>query len=167
MKRLFLVRHAKSSWKHPGLTDFERPLNKRGKKDAPKMGKRIKKQDILPDLILSSPAKRAIRTARAIAGEIGYPEKKIQTDRAIYSGGSPAILSIVQSQAPEVNCLMLFGHNPDFTQLAESLSGHRVDNIPPCGIFCIDFDIQTWTDVAPGGGQFVFFDFPKNTTDSP
>lgn len=162
MKRLYIIRHAKSSWGDPDLADIDRPLNKRGEKDAPFMGKRlIEQHKANPDLILSSPAKRALRTARIIAKEIDYPKEKIEIKDSLYGSGVGAMLNVIQYLDDSLDEVMLFGHNPDLTSLAIYLSNHEVDNIPTCGIFCVDFDIQSWNDVQKGKGIFKFFDYPK------
>lgn len=162
MKRLFLIRHAKSSWDEPDVADIDRPLNNRGKRDAPVMGERLKKEHkAKPDLILSSPAKRALRTAKIIAKEIDYPEGKIEIKDSLYGSGVPAMLNIIQYLDDSLNEVMLFGHNPDLTSLANYLSNQHVDNIPTCGIFCVDFEIRSWQDVKNGEGIFKLFDYPK------
>jgi phosphohistidine phosphatase len=162
MKRLYLIRHAKSSWDDPDLADIDRPLNKRGKKDAPFIGKRLKKEhNANPDLILSSPAKRTIRTARIIAKEIDYPREKIEINDSLYGSGVTAMLNVIHYLDDSLNEVMLFGHNPDLTSLANYLWDQQVDNIPTCGIFCVDFDIQSWKDVNQGEGFFIFFDYPR------
>ena len=161
MKRLILIRHAKSSWNNPGLTDFDRPLNKRGKRDAPVMGKRLKNRDVKPDLIISSPAKRALKTARIIAEEIGYPKVKIVTHASIYGEGMSALLELIRNLDDSHNRVIMFGHNPDFTMLAEHLTDHRVGNMPTCGIFCVDFEVDSWKQISERKGLFVFFDYPK------
>ncbi|HEX9970682.1 MAG TPA: histidine phosphatase family protein, partial [bacterium] len=161
MKRLFLIRHAKSSWDEPDVADIDRPLNNRGKRDAPVMGERLKKEHkAKPDLILSSPAKRALRTAKIIAKEIDYPEGKIEIKDSLYGSGVQAMLNIIQYLDGSLNEVMLFGHNPDLTSLANYLSNQHVDNIPTCGIFCVDFEIRSWQDVKNGEGIFKFFDYP-------
>ncbi|HEX9975353.1 MAG TPA: histidine phosphatase family protein [bacterium] len=162
MIRLILIRHAKSSWGDPDLADIDRPLNKRGKNDAPFMGKRLMEEHkAKPGLIISSPAKRALRTAKIIAKEIDYPERKIEIKDSLYGSGVQAILNIIQYLDDSVDEVMLFGHNPDLTSLADFLSNHEVENIPTCGIFCVDFDIESWKDVEGGKGIFKFFDYPK------
>ena len=162
MKRLFLIRHAKSSWDEPDVADIDRPLNNRGKRDAPVMGERLKKEHkAKPDLILSSPAKRALRTAKIIAKEIDYPEGKIEIKDSLYGSGVQAMLNIIQYLDGSLNEVMLFGHNPDLTSLANFLSNHEVENIPTCGVFCVDFDIESWKEVEGGKGIFKFFDYPK------
>ena len=161
MKTLYLVRHAKSSWDFPELTDIDRPLNKRGQRNAPEMGERLAKKGILPDLMLTSPAKRAVDTCREIAGKIGYPAEKIVVNKKIYHAYTLELLDIVSAQPNDINSLMLFGHNPGFTGFANKLCHVDIHNIPTSGIFCCTFDIETWEDVDFNGGEFVFFDYPK------
>ena len=117
MKLLYLARHAKSSWKNMDLSDIDRPLNKRGKKDAPFMGKILSKKGINPDLIISSPAKRARKTALVIAEEISYPINSIQYEDNVYESSSRELLEFVKSIDDEYNSVMIFGHNPGFTML--------------------------------------------------
>ncbi|MDH3237888.1 MAG: histidine phosphatase family protein [Deltaproteobacteria bacterium] len=162
MKTIILVRHAKSSWKDSRLKDFDRPLNKRGKRDAPFMGKKLKDRQIMPDLILSSPAKRAKKTATSIAEEIGYPKKKIRYDDKMYHSGARALLEIVRNQDDGHGTIMLFGHNPDFNDLADMLLKQKPGyNIPTTGVFCIRFPVDSWRKVQEGKGETVFFDYPK------
>ncbi len=161
MKTLYLVRHAKSSWKEPALSDHERPLNKRGKKDAPFMGKLLKKKAILPQLIVSSPAKRALTTAKIMAGEMGYPKKKIREDERIYDNAVRSLMSVIGDTEDVFGDLMIFGHNPSFTELAEYLSNEQVENIPTSGVFAIDFDVDSWKAIDGGKGTCRFFEYPK------
>jgi phosphohistidine phosphatase len=162
MKTVFLVRHAKSSWKDGSLKDFDRPLNKRGKRDAPFMGKKLKERKVMPDLILSSPAKRAKKTATSIAAEIGYPRKKIRYDDRLYHSGARALLEIVRSQDDGQGTIMLFGHNPDLGDLAEMLLGKGpVNTIPTTGVYGIRFAVSSWKNVREGKGEPFFFDYPK------
>lgn len=163
MKTLYLVRHAKSSWNDPDLSDFDRPLNKRGEGDAPEMGRRLKEKAILPDLLLSSPANRAITTARTIADEIGYDQGKIATDEAIYHAGAATLLDIIRKQANRYNSLMLFGHNPGFTDLANQLAEEYLDNISTCGILALKFTIDSWKTLEEG--EVIFYDYPKKPKD--
>src|SRR4051812_11171026 len=108
MKTLFIVRHAKSSWDEPDLSDFDRPLNDRGKKDAPRMGKRLKEKDINPQLMLSSPAKRAYSTSKRIADALGHDRNKIKTNEALYHAESETILSVVQGLNDGISTAMVF-----------------------------------------------------------
>ena len=162
MKRLYLVRHAKSSWADMSLDDFDRQLNSRGKQDAPEMGKRLAKRKILPELLVSSPAKRARKTAKLIAGEIGYPVEKIAFSQKIYEAGTSELLEVIHGLDNRHGQVMLFGHNPGFTSLANLIADCRIDNIPTCGIFCVDFPVSAWNEITPGCGAMVFFDYPKN-----
>ena len=161
MKTLYLVRHAKSSWKFPELRDFDRPLNGRGKRNAPDMGKRLKAMGILPDLLIASPANRALTTARKIAENIGYPVEDILENDDIYHGSENTLLQVIKSADGDVNELMLFGHNPGFTDLANLLGDQWIDNIPTCGIVALGFDVTDWSEVTPGTGRNLFFDYPK------
>ncbi len=161
MKTLYLVRHAKSSWKHPGLDDFERPLNKRGRRDAPFMGKILKKKKVLPSLIMSSPATRAVLTARTIADKIGYPLDKIKYSEEIYLAADQALLRLIQAIDDNHKKVMLVGHNPGFTSMANALCNHSVDNVPTCGVFCIQFKLASWALVEAASGEFQFFEYPK------
>lgn len=161
MKRLYIVRHAKSSWK-TDLNDFNRPLNKRGKKSAPDMGERLKKLKVMPDLILSSPAVRAITTAGIIAAKLGYPEERIAIDEAIYGAGIEDLVEIVRRTDDSVDVLMIFGHNPGFTDLARSLTDEYIVNLPTCAVYCVDFDLDTWEQIDRGIGSCALYDFPKN-----
>ncbi len=161
MKTLYLVRHAKSSWDNPSLSDFERPLNDRGKRDAPEIGKRLLNKGIMPELMLSSPAQRALTTCRLIAKVIGYPDQKIATDSAIYHAGESALLRIVQQTSDEYRSLMLFGHNPGFTDFANELANTDIYNIPTCGVFVCSFEVDKWQEIRFGNGQLLFFDYPK------
>lgn len=162
MKTLYLIRHAKSSWKDGGLRDFERPLNKRGKRDAPEMGERLKENKVKADVIISSPAKRAYKTAKIIAKEIEYPVKKILKKDSVYLADVPTLIKVIRKISEKHHQAMLFGHNPGLTMLANFLiSGEQVENIPTCGIFCVEFEIDSWKEVEQGMGKIRFFDYPK------
>ena len=161
MKTVFLVRHAKSCWDDPSLADFDRPLNARGKRDAPFMGNILRKRGVLPDLIVSSPAKRAKKTATKIAKVLGYPKKEIAFKKQVYDADEQDLLSIIQKTSTEYNSIMLFGHNPEFTWLANELAGTDIDNIPTAGVVCIDFEVDRWAEVTAKSGKLIFFDYPK------
>lgn len=160
MKTLYLVRHAKSSWDYPELSDFDRPLNHRGERDAPRMGQYLNGLNIRPYLLLSSPANRALTTAKKIATIIGYTSQ-VATDDRIYHAGSSSLLSVVQDQDDQMDSLMLFGHNPGFTDFANALANENIDNIPTAGACQIDFDVQNWNEVDFGKGRMIFFQYPK------
>ncbi|NNG25998.1 MAG: histidine phosphatase family protein [Ignavibacteriaceae bacterium] len=160
MKTLYLVRHAKSSWKHPELSDFERPLNKRGKNDAPFMGKLLAEKGVNPELVISSPAKRASSTAKIIASELNYVKEKIIFDKNIYEGTGRRLLEIISGIQEKYNFVMLFGHNPGLTVLSNNLSDHFIDNIPTCGIVALEFS-KSWSDIKLNSAKFLFFEYPK------
>lgn len=161
MKTLYLVRHAKSSWKHPELDDFERPLNKRGRESAPLMGKFLKKLKVAPNLLLSSPANRAAMTARIIAETINYPLEKIQYNGDLYLSGGQALIHVIENIDDTVKEAMLFGHNPEFTHLANCISGRQISNIPTCGVFCTELNISSWGEIGENCGKMKFFEYPK------
>ena len=161
MKTLYLVRHAKSSWDFPELADIDRPLNSRGAKNAPQMGKRLRQKGIKPDLLLSSPANRAITTALEIAKEIGYPIEAVMRSRDVYHADERELLRIVRQQDNKHSSLMLFGHNPGFTWFANFLTGEHIDNIPTAGIVAITLDCDSWQDANNKLGKLDFFDYPK------
>ena len=161
MKTLIIVRHAKSSWDYPGLSDFDRPLNTRGERDAPRMGKRLKEKDLSPDMLVSSPARRAIDTCEIIARAIGYPKESIVRDKRIYHADEEQLLSLVRHFDDKVAQVLLFGHNPGLTDFANSLTNAQIDNIPTCGIVACRFQSDQWTDIKWGTGKLWFFDYPK------
>ncbi len=161
MKQLYLIRHAKSSWKNPLLADVDRPLNKRGQRDAPFMGKRLHAHHVRPDLLVSSPAKRAGSTSQLIAKEVDFPQEQIIIDESIYEAGVPTLLRLVHALDDRASHVIVVGHNPGMTLFAESLTNVTIDNMPTCSIFCIQFDITSWKDVKIGNGIPIFFDYPK------
>ncbi|TMH58242.1 MAG: histidine phosphatase family protein, partial [Betaproteobacteria bacterium] len=122
MKTLFLIRHAKSSRDDPALADKDRPLNDRGQRDAPKMGKRLAKRHVAPDLILSSPATRALKTAQIIAKKLDYKRKNILVNDRLYAVEASELLDVLRKLGDAVECAMLVGHNPELTELAHRLS---------------------------------------------
>jgi phosphohistidine phosphatase len=147
VKTLYLVRHAKSSKGDPSLADRDRPLADRGREDAPKMGKRLAKRDVKPDLLVSSPALRALTTAQLMADEIGYERKKILVDDRLYESSADSLLAVVHALDKKCDRVMLFGHNPEFTELAHRLSRDIAD-MPTCAIAEFRFDTKKWSDVG-------------------
>lgn len=161
MKRLYLIRHAKSSWDDPRLADFDRPLNDRGKRDAPRMGKRLARAGHRPDILLSSPARRAYGTAKRIARELGLRKENILRNDHLYHADESQLLRAVQAQPDAAGSLMLFGHNPGLTEFATLLCRYPFDNVPTCGVVCIDFPVDSWRRVTYNQGTLQFFDYPK------
>ena len=161
MKELCLVRHAKSSWKYPKLDDFERPLNKRGRKNAPIMGKIVHRLDFSPDLIIASPASRAAMTARIFAFEINYPLEKIQYLASVYESNEIDLIHILEGLDDILKKVMLVGHNPALTRLANSIGNYPISNIPTSGVFCIALNITSWSEIKKKPGKLKYFEFPK------
>ena len=162
MKTLYLVRHAKSSWKHPELSDFKRPLNKRGKRDAPVMGRFLRDKDIIPDIIISSPAIRAAKTAKVISDILSYPRSKLIYNDDIYEASTTALFKIVNKIDDRFKSVMLVGHNPAMTYFANTLANIRIDNIPTCGIVCTKLATSSWQEISDNCGTLKFFEYPKN-----
>ena len=160
MKTLYLARHAKSSWKHPELSDIERPLNKRGKRDAPYIGNLLKEKGVKPNILISSPAVRARKTAVVIAERIDYTKSKILIDDKIYESSSTELLNIIKSFDDKYNSVMMFGHNPGFTMLNNYLTNSFIDNIPTCGVVGIRFK-SSWEKIDNASGKAFFFIYPK------
>jgi phosphohistidine phosphatase len=165
MKTLYIIRHAKSSWDNPDLSDFERPLSNRGEKDAPRMGKRLKERSVTPDMMLSSPATRALVTCQQIAKVLGFSEDKIKTDRRLYHASDDQILKVIQelkdSPRDSEEIVMIFGHNPGLTEFANALLNEELENIPTCGVVAATLNINEWKNAHFGCGEMAFFDYPK------
>jgi phosphohistidine phosphatase len=161
VKELYLIRHAKSSWDFPDLTDFERPLNKRGLRDAPFMGMILREKQIEPALFLSSPAKRALTTAQLFANAMDYPVERIVTEPRIYEASRQTLLEVIQSLPDELKSVAVFCHNPAVTDLANFLSDKRVENVPTCGIFSVSLSSPSWRTLDRGKCVFNFFLYPK------
>lgn len=160
-KTLYLVRHAKSSWDDPSLDDRQRPLNKRGQRNAPDMGGRLKSQGFLPEHIISSPANRAHTTARIIAGELGIDPGAVEIEDDLYFKGVRGMLKTIERADDRYASLMLVGHNPTMTELLNRLSGAGIYNMPTCAIAIIGFPMDSWGLVQSIDGELVGYDYPK------
>lgn len=161
MKTLYLVRHAKSSWKHEGLSDFERPLNARGRHDAPAMGELMVEKGCVPELIYSSPATRAITTARLMAEAMNIPVHEISIVSYLYEAMRDDYLDLVYTLPDTASAVMIVGHNPTTTVIAEYLTDEDIRDVPTCGIVAIQFDCDVWTKIRFKGGKMLFFEYPK------
>ena len=161
MKTLTLVRHAKSSWSDSRLSDRERPLNKRGKRDVPIMGKRILEHGIRPSLILTSPATRAWTTAKIIAREISYPLEFLQREDSLYLASLNEILDVIMEQDNEFNSLMVVGHNPGLTSAANFLSPGLTHNLPTAGVVSVQVDQDDWNLFERPSTRLIVHDYPK------
>lgn len=165
MLSLILLRHGKSAWDDPRIDDFDRALAPRGLRDVPEMGRRLARRDRQPDLIISSPATRAISTARAVARELGYREDQILQDASLYHASPKTMLDCARRAPPTVRTLMIVAHNPGMTELANMFDGVHIDNMPTSGMLCVEFDADSWAGVASGEARFAWFDYPKKQPD--
>lgn len=159
MKKLILLRHAKSSWDFPHLDDYDRPLNDRGKRDAPKMAQWLSSQANNPDLIITSGAERAKNTALAFQAVINAPMK---IDDQLYHASRSKLLNIIKQADHNINSLILVSHNPGLNDLADYLLSGFPDNIPTTGIVSLNLDIEKWSETSPKNASLHFFQYPKN-----
>ena len=161
MKQLLLIRHAKSDWDDPTLSDFDRPLNHRGKNDAPEMARRLRDKKIKIDAFVSSPAKRAKKTATLFAKELGRQKKDVILVDALYEAGENVFYKVIDSLKDKYDTVAIFAHNPGITGFANGLTETKIDNIPTSGIFAIRIDARRWTDFKEAKKEFWFVDYPK------
>ncbi len=161
MKRLYLIRHAKSSWEDHLLSDYDRPLSDRGKRDAPKIGEVLKSKNVSPDLIISSTARRALKTSKIFSTILDYPIENIVEDSTIYEATTQNLLNIINRIDNKYNSVLLFGHNPAFTVLANLLGDKYVDNMPTSAVAELELTVDSWIDVGADSGKLVGFEYPK------
>uniref|UniRef100_UPI004048386B SixA phosphatase family protein n=1 Tax=Algoriphagus sp. TaxID=1872435 RepID=UPI004048386B len=160
MKKIILIRHAKSSRDNPWLDDYERPLAERGLLDAPKMAASLKKRGIDIDLICSSSAQRAKQTASITAEVLGYPEEKIYWDKSLYHASANHLLQFIQSQSDQIQTLAVVGHNPGLTELI-NLLGVNLDNLPTAGQFAFSLATAPWRELNKNTCSYFWIDYPK------
>ena len=146
MKKLLLMRHAKSSWKKKNLPDIERPLSPRGEKDAPAMGRLLRKKELVPDLILASPAVRASLTAQAVAEKSHYTKDILFVDK-LYMAEAPEILGALAGLPDEVNSVLLVGHNPGLEYVLQVLTG-KIESLPTATIAYISLPVEHWSEIT-------------------
>ena len=163
MKSLYLMRHAKSSWSFDDLTDEQRPLNGRGRDDAPRMGQALAKRNIKIDLLLSSAAVRTLTTAALVAKEIDYPHERIVARPEIYQADTHTLLELVRACPDEANSVLLVGHNNTISEFANLLSpGALHEEMPTAGIVCLHIRAERWGDIDQSNTEFYFFDRPRD-----
>jgi len=160
MKQLLLVRHAKSSWDDPSTSDFDRPLNERGKRNAHDMAARLQARDIQPQLIVASPARRAMHTAQLFAGELGYPKADIEYVDTLYAANTGVWMGVIRGLPAHVDTVMIVGHNPEVTEICNALCPKRIDHMPTCAVLELQFDVSNWGAIARTADHFDF-DYPK------
>ena len=162
MKTLFLVRHAKSSRDDPKLPDRDRPLKDRGLRDAQRVGERLAKRDARPDLILSSPARRALTTAEIIARKVGYKTQDIVVDERLYAANPDDLLEVIRTLGNKWHRVMLFGHNPELTELAHDLSA-KITDMPTCAVAVFTYDVKSWSNLGEQEPATVRLHRPKES----
>ncbi len=163
MKRLTLLRHAKSSWTDASLADHERILSARGERDAPKMGKRMAARKVRPSVIISSSAVRARRTAKLVAEALQYPAESLHIEQGLYLATAETILELICNQEDNSCDLLVVGHNPGLTELVNQLlPALSINNLPTSGAVAIDFQTQQWAEITEVNAELVFYDYPKN-----
>ena len=160
MKKIIFIRHAKSDWSSPELSDFDRPLNKRGLRDAPDMGMRL--QNTKPDIILLSNAKRTRQTIDLIIENAGWTDiRRVEKD-IFYLASESVYLNEISASDNQLNTLVICAHNPGITSVINSLSGENITNVPTCGLAIITFELDEWSAISSNSGSLAHFDFPKN-----
>ena len=153
-----MIRHAKSSWDSKASNDFDRPLNERGKTDAPEMARRLIKKHIRPDLFVSSPAKRARRTAELFCAEFDFPVKDISE---LYHADQSIFQALLSRMDDRYVMAAIFSHNPAITEYANTLTTIKADDMPTCGIFAVSSEVDSWAGFVTAEKKFLFFDYPK------
>ncbi len=161
-KQLYLIRHAKSSWKDSSIGDHDRPLNKRGRHDAPLMAQIIKDSGVSPDMLISSTALRALSTAKAFAEVFGFRGKDIQREDSLYMGWQKDFIKCIEKIDDINDCVFIFSHNPGITDFANSLCHTNILNIPTCGIFHSEIETDSWKKAGISKARFISLDYPKN-----
>jgi len=163
MKRLTIVRHAKSSWNNSSLSDHERPLSGRGERDAPRMGARLRARKVRPTLLLCSPARRAMETAKILANALGFPKEFLEQEPALYHADVGTLFDIVMRQDDACSDLMIVGHNPGLTAFANALLADlKLYNLPTAGIVAIDLATAHWSQLTDTDATLAYYDYPKN-----
>ena len=166
-KELFVVRHAKSSWDDPTISDHDRPLNERGLRNAPDMGSRLSDRKFSPDALISSTALRARTTAEIIADSMNFPKDQIVFDRALYHASATELQEYIGGLNDSHFSVMLFGHNPGMTSLVSHLFGLALDNLPTCGVVHLNFSVESWAEASRSMPCEATIDFPKNAAGIP
>lgn len=163
MKRLTLMRHADAQWKDPEVEDFVRPLNRRGNSESEAMGRRLTELALAPDLIMSSPARRAQQTAEIVARELALPARSIHFEEVLYLAGAQDILRLARAIGPRVPHLMIVGHNPGISELASLLAPVAdMGGLPTAAICSITFATDQWSAVGPALARDVTNESPPS-----
>ncbi len=161
MKTLIIIRHAKSSWAQTGLADFDRPLNERGKEDAPKMAKVLAEKNLEIDALISSPAKRAYKTASIFRKQLNMKKTELIEAPALYEASVKTFYRVAENLKDEWKSVAIFSHNPGVTDFINTFDCHPIYNMPTCGVYAIQIEIDSWKDFETGEKLFLFFEYPK------
>ncbi|MEO8719619.1 MAG: histidine phosphatase family protein [Ginsengibacter sp.] len=161
MKTLLLIRHAKSSWDDPMLSDFERTLTERGKSDAKMMAKRLKEKSIRINFFVTSPAKRAKKTAKIFMKEFDRKEKNLSIVPTLYEGSVKDFYEAIESLNHKVDTVALYAHNPGITEFVNSLNCSPIYNMPTCAVFALQIKTEDWKEFHKAQKEFLFFEYPK------
>lgn len=161
MKKLLIIRHAKSSWVNSNETDFERPLNDRGRKNAPDMAERILKRNILPDVIICSAAKRTVETSLLMMKQFGLQQLQLVKKQELYLATPETILETILLLDDAWQTAAIIAHNPGVTDFVNSLCEVKVDDMPTCAVYAIQIKTDSWKNFSTAAKEFLFFDYPK------
>lgn len=165
MKTVYIVRHAEALKKEKPIPDFERPLIKRGVKNTRDVARRMKKAGINADLLISSPANRAIETAHIVAKSLKYPVQKILLRELLYeSTNHEDFLPLIRELSNKHRSVMIFGHDPTFSAFARYVAPEYTKTMPKAALLAVEFDVDTWEEVDPGGGRIAYYDFPMSAS---
>lgn len=162
MKKLILIRHAKSSWASGVDTDFDRPLNDRGLRDAPVMAKRLHERLPLVDAIISSAANRTMTTAGYFAEAYGKKKSEVVREPRLYHAPPQTFDELIAHLDDQLETVIMCAHNPGITEFVNELTQVRLDNMPTCAIFAVETAAEKWLDFKTAAKSFLFFDYPKN-----
>ena len=162
MKKILFIRHAKSDWSFADLADIDRPLNKRGKKDAPEMGRRLCDRKEKPECIFRSPSMRTTQTIELLSDTASWQDVEIKEEDWLYMASRKDFLVGIEKIKNEIDFVCLCAHNPGTTDIVNYLSGENIYNMPTCAIAIIEFNTDYWAEVSGGTGKLLLFDFPKN-----
>jgi phosphohistidine phosphatase len=160
-KTLYILRHAKSDWSDRTLSDFDRPLNKRGIAQVPQIAAVLAAKNNFPQAIISSPANRAFSTAKIVAISVGITENQIGSEKRVYEANIFTLMYLLQETSNEIDCLLLVGHNPGVSGLVNTLSKQKAAPIPTCALIELELEIEAWEDIAPECAKLISIDVPK------
>jgi phosphohistidine phosphatase len=163
MKTLYVVRHAKSSWGDLTLSDFDRPLNDRGQRNAPEMAHRLLAKKMPVDAFITSTAKRAKQTATHFIKTFGRPASDLILKEQLYHAAPQVYFTVIEDISDKFKSAAIFGHNPGITEFINQLADFRIDNMPTCGIVAFEANVKHWSEFGASSKKFLFFDSPKNT----